>query len=272
MKKILKSCSVTLAGLVAASCAAQQPLDSHDHYESFNRKTYQFNKAVDTVVFKPIAYSYSKVVPSFVQNRVLNAYDNVYEVPTIANDLLQFRLIYALADTARLIMNSTVGIAGLFEVAEKVGLPKHKNDFGLTLAYWSAQPKRYGYFVVPFLGPNSFRGTIGIAVDSLFNPITYVKPAWTSYALYGGRLITKRAELLPSDKMVDEAFDPYVFVRSAYIQNQDVAVEDLALSYRDYQYKYLPPDVYNRAVAPIDKSKHNVGTTPQPNAPVRSLN
>ncbi|HLD16455.1 MAG TPA: VacJ family lipoprotein [Coxiellaceae bacterium] len=271
MKSVLRKGCLLLTAILVSACANKNSINPRDHYESFNRKSYRFNEGVDTLVYKPIAYTYSKVMPNRFQEAITHAYDNVYELPTVANDLLQFRFIFALGDTARFILNSTIGVLGIFDVAEKLGLPKHKNDFGLTLAYWSEQPKRYEYLDVPFLGPNTFRDTLGMFIDTAFlNPVSYIKPHWIPYAFYGGRLITKRAELLPSDKMVQGAFDPYVFVRDAYMQNRDIQLDDTHLTYRQYQYKYLPPNVYDQHVKPMPSAVQSADMN-RANMPNRSL-
>jgi phospholipid-binding lipoprotein MlaA len=222
--------ALSLAILVASaaslsSCAsAWHPANPQDPYEGYNRKVFKFNLGVDRYVYRPIAKGYKAVTPQFVRTGVGNFFSNVGLVPDMANDLLQANGHWFLSDLGRLAINTTVGIGGLFDVAKHAGLPKHSQDFGLTMAKWGA--KDSPYFVFPFLPPGTARDFFGVnVVGYATSPWTYVQPDWVSYSAVALNIIDQRAGLLPTDKLVDQAFDPYLFVRDAYLQNRAAKIE-----------------------------------------------
>lgn len=209
-----------------SACATYSADNPADPYESYNRKVFAFNMVMDKTVLRPIAKSYEFVTPNFVQHRVTHVFANLDNVTTVFNDFLQFKFAYASVDLWRLVINSTLGLGGMFDVASKFGLPKHNEDFGLTLAYWGAP--RSSFFVAPLLGPSTLRDTFGSAIDLLslnYAIWRWINPSWLQWGLYGLELVNKRANLLVSDPLVDQAFDPYAFVRDAYMQqrNQQIA-------------------------------------------------
>lgn len=207
-----------------SACAPQNP---RDPLEPYNRKVFAFNRVVDKVAFRPVAVVYHTITPKFVNVGVTNFFGNLNEINAIANDVLQFRLGYTLSDAWRLIINSTIGVLGLFDVATKVGLPKHQQDFGLTLARWGF--KSSPYFVLPFLGPSTLRDALALPVDY------YLISAWPYIDTEDGLraslaalcLVDMRADLLHADKLVDKAFDPYVFVREAYLQKRASLIDQV---------------------------------------------
>ncbi len=216
-KNIISTClfSLTLFG-----CACIDPL------EPLNRKIFTFNIAVDRAIFRPVARAYEKVVPAPVCCGIGNFFDNLDDLTNIANNVLQFKLLDAWSDLWRFGLNTTFGLLGLFDVATCAGLPKHHQDFGLTLA-------RYGfvnssYLMIPIFGPSTLRDTIGWAVDWRYLSVWgYIEPKTLRYSLYGLRLIHKRACLLPADKLIDDALDPYIFVRDAYLQKRDCDIRSI---------------------------------------------
>ena len=222
--------SFLLAVLVAAllgGCAAPGDYrDPRDPIEGFNRGVYKFNDAADNAVIKPIAGAYKVVVPGLIRTGVGNFFDNVGSVPTLINELLQFKFSNA-ADTAgRLVINTTVGIGGLIDVASMDNVPKHKNDFGLTLANWGW--KNSSYFVLPLLGPSTFRDASGYVVDTkFFYPITYLDDVRTRNQLILLHFIDLRSQFLPGSDLLDEAaLDSYSFMRDAFFQRRDNRIFD----------------------------------------------
>lgn len=214
------ACLATLLSIATTGCTTQSPVNQNpkDPYENGNRKIYAFNVAIDKAIVKPIAKGYDFVMPNIAQKGVLNAYNNIGEIPNIANDILQIDAPWTLVDTWRFILNTTIGIAGLFDVATSLGLPKHTQDFGLTLAKWGA--KDTPYIMLPLLGPSTLRDTVGVPFNFALNPATYITP-WQAYAAVKSvNVVSARANLLSADKVIEESFDPYIFVRNAYLQKR----------------------------------------------------
>jgi phospholipid-binding lipoprotein MlaA len=215
--RITRALVLTLT-LTLVGCATVDPL------EPVNRKIFCFNMALDHVIFRPIARAYDTVVPARVACGIGNFFDNIDDVTNVANNVLQLKFYDAWSDVWRIAFNSTIGVFGLFDVATCAGLPKHHQDFGLTLA-------RYGYahsiyLMVPLFGPTTIRDSIGWTVDWRYLSVwPYIEPNSLRYGLYGLRLVHKRALLLAADKLIDESLDPYVFVRDAYLQKRDCEVK-----------------------------------------------
>lgn len=224
IKKIWKNSLILItASLFTAACASSTPANP-DPYESFNRHTYAFNKALDKAILKPIAVTYKRILPWPVTDGISNFFDNMDMITTIANDILQVKMRYIGLDTGRFVLNATVGIGGLFDVATRVGMPKHYEDFGLTLARWGY--KNSTYIVLPLFGPSTFRDAVGMPVDFIvLSPYTLLpwhSPWWQiRYSLLGLYYIDHRAVLLDYDDLLNQAaLDEYSFVRDAYLQHR----------------------------------------------------
>ena len=198
-----------------------------DPYEKFNRAMYSFNDMLDTVILRPVAKAYDTVTPTPIRKGVTNFFDNVDMLTTIPNDILQGKIAFFVADTWRLLINTTVGIGGLFDIATRAGLPKHHEDFGLTLAYWGGQNglKPQPFLMLPFFGPSTTRDGFGKIANGATWPFNYIQPEYYNLAAIGANAVSKRADLLPADKLVHDAFDPYIFVRSAYLQSRNHQIE-----------------------------------------------
>ncbi|MBS0350243.1 MAG: VacJ family lipoprotein [Proteobacteria bacterium] len=206
---------------------AAPPMQNVDPYEKFNRAMFTFNDYLDRWILRPVAVGYDKVTPTPIHKGITNFFDNLDTLTTIPNDLLQGKTAYFTADTWRFIINSTLGIGGLFDIATRFGLPKHHEDFGLTLAYWSGSNglKPQPYLVLPFLGSTTTRDAFGKIPDAATWPFNYIYPQYYSLGIEGIYYVNLRASLLPADKLVKEAFDPYIFVRSAYLQSRNHQIE-----------------------------------------------
>jgi phospholipid-binding lipoprotein MlaA len=208
-----------------AGCASTN--NPRDPLEPLNRAVYQFNDALDKVALKPIATVYREVLPDFVVTGVTNFYNNLYDILTALNNLLQGKVADAASDVGRIAMNSTIGLAGLIDVATEVGLEKHKEDFGQTLGRWGIGDGPY--LQIPFFGPSSFRDAVGSFADFKVDPIRWI---WrdhmrTRNSLWGLYFVNLRANLLDSTKILDEAaLDPYEFQRDAYLQRRRNLVYD----------------------------------------------
>ena len=233
-KKSLAITGIASLSLILSACASnpQKYNNPDDPLEGYNRAVYGFNKGVDKIVIKPVAYTYKTLLPRPVQSGVGNFFSNLGEVTTVANDLLQFKIRYMTHDLARFTINSTIGILGLFDVASVMGLDKRKEDFGQTLYTWGY--KKSAYFVLPFLGPSTFRDTIGLTADYVALSVwPWIEPKRNRYLLLGLNLIDTRAELLSKETILNTiAVDEYSLVRDAYLQNRyylstDGKLEDL---------------------------------------------
>ena len=220
------SCVLALLSLVLlGGCASTK--NPRDPLEPLNRAVYHLNDGLDKVVLKPVATAYKTVLPQFVRTGITNFYNNLYDVLTALNNLLQGKVGDAVSDVGRIVVNTTVGLAGFIDVATEVGLEKHKEDFGQTLGRWGINSGPY--LQVPFLGPSSFRDSVGSAVDFKLDPIrliwrNHIRTRNSVWALY---IINLRANLLDSTKILDEAaLDPYEFQRDAYLQRRRNLVYD----------------------------------------------
>lgn len=210
-----------LALPLASAGAASTPKDP---LEKLNRATYAFNDALDRMLARPAARAYRKVVPEPARNAVSNFVANLNYPIVMVNDALQGKFKDAGSDVLRLIVNTTLGIGGLFDPASKMGLSAHDEDFGQTLGRWGIPPGPY--LVLPIIGPSDFRDGPARYVDTYATPYTYAKSKNTEYALYGLTLLDRRVGLLSADGAVRSAYDPYVFVRNAYVAHREYLVRD----------------------------------------------
>ncbi|HEY6822808.1 MAG TPA: VacJ family lipoprotein, partial [Steroidobacteraceae bacterium] len=195
--------------------------DPRDPWERMNRASYKFNDAIDRAVVKPVARGYTHL-PQGVQSGVHNFFDNLQTPVVIVNDLLQGQVKSFFSDIGRLLLNSTVGLGGLFDMATAVNMEKNDRDFGQTLGKWGV-PKG-PYLMVPIFGPYDVRDGVGaITVDYYANPRNYA-PFWVNTGLWLVNGVDRRARLLPLDATIQSAYDPYAFIRNAYLQNRDFKV------------------------------------------------
>jgi len=217
----LRNTGLILLLTLVSGCASvpNEYRDPQDPLESYNRGMYAFNEAADAAVFKPIAKGYKAIVPEPVDRGITNFFNNIADVTSAVNNLLQFKLSRAGSDVGRLAVNTTVGMLGFFDVATNMGLPSYKEDFGQTLGYWGGEPSPY--LVLPFLGPSTLRDTIGLGGDVLTSPLFNLDMDRVYWGLVGLDVVDKRADLLKAEKLLQEAaLDPYVFVRDAYLQRR----------------------------------------------------
>jgi phospholipid-binding lipoprotein MlaA len=222
------------AGLLSA-CAALPPgeRDPRDRFERANRAVYRFNDALDRHIARPLAKGYVKAVPRPVRTGVSNFFHNLTYPTVIVNDLLQVKLKSFASDTTRLVVNCTIGIGGLFDPASQMGLPTGDEDFGQTLGKWGVPPGPY--MVLPILGPSTARDTVGYVGDEFTDPTNYVSNFYVALGLTGMNLLDRRVELLATDDVLARAYDPYVFVRNAYLQRRAYQVKDGAPSADDVE-------------------------------------
>ncbi len=213
----------SMVGALLLSGCAHKDANPIDPFEPFNRKVHRFNMAIDSVILKPPAKIYVAVVPGRVRKSVNNFYNNLDLIPSVANDLLQAEGKWAIKDTWRFFINSTLGVGGLFDVASTFGLPPHSNDLGLTFAKWG--DKNSPYLVIPFLGPSTIRDGAGWLFQfALYSPYVYINDDAVVYGLLGLRYIDLRSQLFDAERLMDQAIDPYAFVRDAYLQHRNYLI------------------------------------------------
>jgi phospholipid-binding lipoprotein MlaA len=186
---------------------------------------FAFNEGLDTVLIKPVAQGYDAVLPKPVRTGVTNFFGNIADLFIGVNNLLQGKPDQALTDLGRVVVNSTVGILGLFDVATEAGFEKHEEDFGQTFGRWGVGDG--AYVVIPVFGPRTVRDTAGLVLDVAADPVGNVDHVATRNSLLALRLIDTRADLLPADKVIEEAaLDKYAYVRDGYLQRRRNLVHD----------------------------------------------
>lgn len=246
---LIRTVCLLLALHLLGGCAVGK--NPRDPFESVNRKIYDFNERVDKAVLIPVARGYRAVLPQFVRQSVSNAFSNVNDVRVALNNALQGKFTTAYSDMGRVFINSTLGVLGLFDIASEAGIERHQEDFGQTLGWWGLGDGPF--LMLPLFGPSSGRDLVGFGVDRLADPVTYVDPSQSRYALSGTRLVNRRAELLDATRVLDvAALDEYEFVRDAYLQRR-----------RNLVYDGNPPPDKDLMVPPPRPS----GPAAQPGAP-----
>jgi phospholipid-binding lipoprotein MlaA len=214
--------AVAAASLLAGCATSGNPKDP---IEGFNRVMFAFNEGLDTAILKPVATGYDTVLPSPVKTGVTNFFGNIEDVFIGVNNLFQGKIPAAASDFGRFLINSTVGILGLIDWASDAGLEKHDEDFGQTFGRWGVG--NGAYVVIPVFGPRTARDTVGLVLDSAVDPVGDHKPRGTRNAALVLRLVNKRANLLPADKVVEEAaLDKYSYMRDAYLQRRRNLIHD----------------------------------------------
>ncbi len=222
---------LTTLGIVSAlacgspGCASLPPgaaRDPRDHIEPFNRAIFKFNTALDHAILRPVARGYVKVMPSPVRTGVTNFLTNLRYTKVIGNDLFQGQLRDFGSDVARLAANTTIGIGGIFDPASRFGLQKHDRDFGQTLGKWGLPTGTY--LVLPVLGPSDVRDAFGLIPDRFMTVDGQINDTTVQLSLTAVGAIDGRAKLLPLDRVLDTAYDPYTLSRSLWFQRRDYKV------------------------------------------------
>jgi phospholipid-binding lipoprotein MlaA len=228
---------------IAASCALMAPAmaqtapttpdiqqtDPNDPYEGLNRFFFEVNDALDGVILRPIAIAYRTVVPEYGRQRVRNVLQNVDSPVIFVNDVLQGEGDRAGTTFMRFIVNTTIGVGGIWDVATEWGLPHHDEDFGQTLAVWGLEEGPY--FYLPLLGPSNPRDSVGRVVDMGFDPLTYVQwgddNEWIPVARFGLNIIDVRSRNIETlDEIERNSVDYYASVRSLYRQVRNDAIRN----------------------------------------------
>jgi phospholipid-binding lipoprotein MlaA len=222
---MLKTLIVSFCALFLVGCASTNAPKA-DPWEGMNRATFAFNDGVDRAVLTPVAKGYQTVTPKFVQSGISNLFANVGDLGNGLNNLLQGKPGDAISDLGRLLVNSTLGILGLWDVATPMGLEKHNEDFGQTLGKWGVGSGPY--VVLPFLGPRTLRDSAALYADSQSTGYgRFIDHSRTSLSVRALDIVQIRADLLATTKTLDEAsLDKYQFIRDAYLQRRLNQVHD----------------------------------------------
>lgn len=216
----LGGCLISLLG----ACAHTPADDPSDPLETVNRGIYKFNETADHYVLRPVAKGYDAVMPDVARQGVHNFLSNLFYPTVVVNDLFQAKFRQGTQDLCRLVLNTTVGIGGLFDVATRGGLVANDEDFGQTLGYWGIGPG--WYLMLPLLGPSDNRDLVGRGVDYGSSPLTYVNEPVATYSVTAVNAVDTRAGLLPADKFLEQQLDRYVFIRTIYLQSRNARVYD----------------------------------------------
>ena len=211
-----------LIAAFAGGCASSNT--PGDPLEGFNRAMFGFNEGVDNAVLRPVASGYKAVVPEPARDCVGNVFSNINDIFVSVNSLLQGKVGDAVSDACRVVINTTVGLLGCFDVASKAGLEKHNRDFGQTFGKWGIASGPY--LVLPFLGPSSFRDGVGTMIYAYLDPV-WADHVPTRNVAFSLRTVNRRSELLDASNVLEEAaLDKYSFVRDAYLQRRRGMVEE----------------------------------------------
>ena len=208
--------ALLLSGLVLGSAGVRAADGDADPWEGFNRRVFAFNEFLDRNFLKPVAKGYQKITPEFVDDGVSNVFNNLGEVPSFVNHVLQGRLPEAGLDGGRFAVNTTLGLVGLFDVASRMGLEQKSTDLGITLGRWGVHSGPY--LVLPFLGPSSLRDGVGRGGDYFLQPLNYLEDDAVRWSLRGTELVDVRADLLSVEELITG--DRYVFMRNLYLKRR----------------------------------------------------
>jgi phospholipid-binding lipoprotein MlaA len=208
-----------------AGCATKGEGDPRDPFEGWNRGVYKFNDKFDDYLARPVAETYEDWVPREVRNRVRNFFSNLADPFIGVNNLLQGKAAEAFDDWTRFILNTTVGLVGIHDVATDFGLEKHNEDFGQTFGRWGAGTGPY--LVLPIFGSSNLRDGVGLAADMVTDPLGEARPIDLRNSAIATRAVQTRADLLGASRVLGEAaLDRYVFQRDAYLQRRRSLVYD----------------------------------------------
>lgn len=232
MRAIHKSFVVlcVIAATMLAACAGNMPAApkdqraEYDPWEPLNRRISNFNEALDSVTFKPLAKGYQKIMPQFVERGVHNFSVNLLGPLFFINNFLQGKPGRGTKEIGRFLLNSTIGIAGLFDVATPMGLESNPETFGQTFAVWGIPDGPY--VVVPVLGPHTLTTAIAIPFDFASDPTFYLDDSSEKWILYGIRAIDLRMQLFPAEELIEDSFDRYLTIRESYLQNLRFRIYD----------------------------------------------
>jgi phospholipid-binding lipoprotein MlaA len=219
----LSRTALAVAVVLCAGCAAAPSRE--DPLEPMNRALYEFHDTVDTAVVKPVAQAYIDVVPEPIRTAVSNVFNNVEDLVSAVNDLLQGKLDKLDDDLGRVLLNTAFGLGGIFDLASMVGIERGNEDFGQTFGAWGLP--QGPFLFVPFFGPTTVRDGTGAVVRVMVGPVGYIGEVPLRNSLYGLGAVDLRAQALSAGAIVDTAaLDRYLFIRNAYLQRRRYLLYD----------------------------------------------
>ncbi len=223
--------AILIAAFAVSGCVSQEQMADensgyveYDPLEPLNRKIHAFNMAADRAVMRPVARGYRKVVPAPVRRSVTNFFSNLRTPGSALNNFLQGKPKRGFSELGRFLFNSTLGLAGLFDVAGRAGMERYDENFAETLSVWGVPDGPY--VVIPFWGPNMMSDAVALPVDYYSDVWTYYDNSSVRDKVWGVRLIDLRYRLLPTDSIVEDSQDTYVTIREAFRQNRRFRVFD----------------------------------------------
>ena len=226
---LLKRSLILFFAVLMVGCASvpagEQP-SARDPWEPLNRSVFEFNEGLDAYVLKPVVTGYRFILPEFVRDGIYNVFSNYKDIYTALNNVLQGKPSYAFNDLMRVVVNTTMGLGGLIDLATPGGLEKHNEDFGQTLGVWGVPSGPY--VVLPFFGPSSVRDTFGtvadIQTDYLFQ---YIDDVGLRNGITALRVVNARNTYFEAGDLLDgAAIDKYSFMRDAYIQRREYQINE----------------------------------------------
>ena len=194
----------------------------NDPFEDLNRDIFIFNEKLDEKFLKPAALTYRKVTPQFARTGVTNFFNNLEEIDTTINQVLQGEIKYAFNDAGRFVINSTIGLFGLIDVASKMGLERHEEDFGQTLGVWGFNSGPY--IMIPFLGPSNPRDLLSRPISSFLSGTFAMEDNDVKLTLIGIDALETRERLLDAETLI--IGDKYIFVKDAYVQSREYEINN----------------------------------------------
>ena len=193
-----------------------------DPFEDLNRDIFIFNEKLDEKILKPAAIAYRKVTPQFARSGVTNFFNNLEEIDTTINQVLQGEIKYAFNDAGRFVINTTIGLFGLIDVASKMGLERHEEDFGQTLGVWGFDSGPY--IMIPFLGPSNPRDLLSRPISSFLSGTFAMEDDDVKITLVGIDALETRERLLDAETLI--IGDKYIFVKDAYVQSREYEINN----------------------------------------------
>jgi phospholipid-binding lipoprotein MlaA len=217
--------AATAAFFLLAGCATVpgSKADPRDPFERVNRSIYNFNSAADHAIFRPASRAWKATVPRPVRHGLSNFVSNLSYTGTVINDLLQGKFTQGGHDFTRLLINTVFGF-GFFDPASAAGLERHDEDFGQTLGKWGVPAGPY--VMLPIFGPSSVRDAPARIADDYTSARHYISEPYVNWGLWGIEKLETRASLLDLDAALNRTFDPYAFIRNAWIQRREYLVHD----------------------------------------------
>lgn len=222
-----------LISLLAGCVTVSGERDPQDPWEGFNRGAFNFNQGLDKAIVRPIAKGYHYVTPDFLEQGIENFTDNLSYPVTIVNLLLQGKLPEFGQALGRFVLNSTFGVGGLLDPATIEGIPRHDEDFGQTFAVWGWNDSPF--LMLPLLGPSTVRDGFGLVPTYFTDGVSIASNEFDRYEPLVGDLLTLRVNLFDFDDDLQEAADPYLLVRDAYLQNRQFDINDGESELPDYE-------------------------------------